>query len=114
MSTSRATVEQWLALSHPELVDRVRAAVRPGSGPVGGPVWTDIAAHPVLSARVRGVLSSLAAQSSDFRDGSAWRARIEQAQAALRGPSAPATRPPTHLRPVPQVVFQAPGQPVPA
>lgn len=112
MPTSRATVEQWLALSHHELVDRVRAAVRPGS--VGGPMWTDIATHPVLAARVRGVLSSLAAQSADFRDRSAWRARIEQAQAALRGPVAPANRPPVRLRPVPQVVFQAPGQAVPA
>ncbi|MFI9815850.1 hypothetical protein [Saccharothrix variisporea] len=112
MSTTHATVEQWLALPHHVLVDRVRAAVRPGT-PSPGPLWTSLATHPVLAARVRGVLSALKAQSADHRDHPAWRARIDQALDDLTAPR-PVTRVDRTVRPVPQVVFLAPGQPVSA
>jgi hypothetical protein len=127
-----AIVEQWLALSHPELADHVRRLVRGASRP--SPVWTAVGAHPVLAARVRGILSALHAQMADHRDHAMWTLWITNARHALTPPPAPArpdtppradAQPPTRLTPgsttpaatpphrpttITPVTFQAPGQ----
>jgi hypothetical protein len=86
----KAVVEQWLAMSHPDLTDHIRRFVRGGSRP--SPVWTAVGAHPVLTARVRGILSALHAQMADHRDHAMWTLWINNARCALTTP------PPAHAR----------------
>jgi hypothetical protein len=67
---NNAIAEQWLAMPHPDLTDHIRRLVRDGSMP--SPVWTAAGAHPVLAARVRGILSALHSQMADHRDHTMW------------------------------------------
>jgi hypothetical protein len=88
--TETATVKQWLALSHNDLVSHVHRLARERG--MDDAVWTQLSAHPVLAARVRGVLSALRSQAT-----------------AKAEPRALSARPGE----VPPVVFIAPGQMVP-
>ncbi|MCP2241596.1 hypothetical protein [Lentzea aerocolonigenes] len=63
MLTESATVKQWLALSHNDLVSHVDRLARERG--TDDPIWTQLTAHPVLAARVRGILSAL--RSADHR-----------------------------------------------
>jgi hypothetical protein len=130
---NNAIAEHWLALSHPDLTDHIRRLVRGGSIP--SPVWTAVAAHPVLAARVRGILSALQSQMADHRDHAMWTLWINNARRALSTPPPAPARPdnpppegvqplrpnkavPTALAPTPHrrptavtpVTFLAPGQ----
>lgn len=82
------TVDHWLGLSHPDLAEHVRQAVRGGAA---NPVWAAVAGHPVLAARVRGLLSALLSQMADHRDHAMWTVWINSARRALA--SAPAVEP---------------------
>jgi hypothetical protein len=84
---NNAIVEQWLAMPHPDLTDHIRRLVRDGSMP--SPVWTAAGAHPVLAARVRGILSALHSQMADHRDHTMWTLWITNARRALTSPPAP-------------------------
>jgi hypothetical protein len=124
-------VEQWLAMSHPELTNHVRRLVRGASR--RSPVWTAVGAHPVLAARVRGILSALQSQMTDHRDHAMWTLWITNARRALTSPppapARPDTLPPEDVPPsirltagtsaatpshrasaITPVTFQAPGQ----
>jgi hypothetical protein len=92
---TNAIVEQWLAMSHPELTNHIRRLIRGASTP--SPVWTAVSTHPVLAARVRGILSALHSQMADHRDHAMWTLRITNARRALTTPPAPA-RPDTPPR----------------
>jgi hypothetical protein len=81
---TNAIVDQWLAMPHPDLTDHIRRLVRGGSIP--SPVWTAVAAHPVLAARVRGILSALHSQMADHRDHAMWTLWISNARRALTTP----------------------------
>ncbi|RSM57720.1 hypothetical protein DMH04_56620 [Kibdelosporangium aridum] len=134
MPAHDAIVEQWLAMSHPDLINHVRRLVRGASRP--SPVWTAVAAHPVLVARVRGILSALHAQMADHRDHAMWTLWITNARHALTtpppAPARPDTPPPEDVSPstrltagsatpaatpshrptaVTPVTFRAPGHP---
>jgi hypothetical protein len=118
--------EQWLALSHPDLADRVRRAVRGGSA--DSTLWTELGGHPVLAARVAGILSALRAQMADHRDHAMWTMWVNQARRALASGRAAATRPasstpssatrPAPARPAPSTatrpVQSAAARPVPS
>ncbi|WP_199442731.1 hypothetical protein [Umezawaea beigongshangensis] len=126
MRTTTRSADQWLSLSHAQLVEQVRRCTRernPGT-------WDRVREHPVLAARVRGVLSALRAETSVTRDAAMWALWISQAQQRLNAPApapvvtaptlpkqvirepeitlsvpAPAARP---VRPVPVVQFSSP------
>jgi hypothetical protein len=130
---TNAIVEQWLAMPHPGLTDHVRRLVRGGS--MTSPVWTAVGAHPVLAARVRGILSALHSHMADHRDHAMWTLWINNARRALTTPppaparpetpprvdvqpsmrltagtAAPAATPPHRPTTVTPVTFLAPGQ----
>lgn len=75
-------VERWLTLSHQELVDEVYQLVRRHDGHALG-CWNEVRGHPVLAARVRGILSALERQSAEYRDAGMWRIWIDQARRLL-------------------------------
>ncbi|MCE7006965.1 hypothetical protein LWC34_29665 [Kibdelosporangium philippinense] len=91
MPEHHAVVEQWLAMPHPDLTDHIRRLVRGGSTP--SPVWTAVGTHPVLAARVRGILSALHAQMADHRDHAMWTLWITNARRALTTPPPAPARP---------------------
>ena len=88
MSQQSTIVEQWLALPHEHLAEQVRRAVR--GGYTHSSMWTALAAHPVLAARVSGILSALQAQMAEHRDKAMWTMWINQARQAFSLGSAPA------------------------
>jgi hypothetical protein len=81
MRAHSTMVDHWLGLSHPDLTEQVRRAVRGGSA--GAPTWSEVAAHPVLTARVRGIFSALQSQMADHRDNAMWTLWINTARRAL-------------------------------
>jgi hypothetical protein len=88
-------VQQWLKLSHQALVDQVHQLVR-SHDEAARRCWTIVREHPVLAARVRGILSALERHSAEYRDAAMWRVWITQARGALTAPpppSAPSTPP---------------------
>ncbi|MBP2326659.1 hypothetical protein JOF56_007044 [Kibdelosporangium banguiense] len=97
-------VEHWLGLAHTDLTEHVRRAVRGGSAATAP--WSEVAAHPVLAARVRGILSVIQSQMADHRDHAMWTLWINAARRALNTapPQAPApvkTRPARPAAPAP-------------
>src|SRR5258708_1574618 len=74
------TARHWLGLTHPDLTEQVRRAVR--NGATAAPSWADVAAHPVLAARVRGILSALHSHMADHRDHAMWTLWINTARRA--------------------------------
>jgi hypothetical protein len=84
MRDHSATVEHWLGLAHLDLTEQVRRAVRGGSTATAP--WSEVAAHPVLAARVRGILSVLQSQLADHRDHAMWTVWINAARRALVAP----------------------------
>jgi hypothetical protein len=88
---NNAIVEQWLAMPHPDLTDHIRRLVRGGSMP--SPVWTAVGTHPVLAARVRGILSALHSQMADHRDHAMWTLWINNARRALTSPPCACRKP---------------------
>jgi hypothetical protein len=108
MRDRSTTVEHWLGLTHPDLTEHVRRAVRGGS--TAAAPWSDVAAHPVLAARVRGILSALQSQMADHRDHAMWILWINTARRALNTvpPPAPVKTRPTRA-PAPSPVEQLPA-----
>jgi hypothetical protein len=88
MRDRSSTVEHWLELAHPDLTEYIRRAVRGGS--TASAPWPEVAAHPVLAARVRGILSALQSQMADHRDHAMWTVWINAARRALTVAPAPA------------------------
>lgn len=89
----RDVVQRWLALSHQVLVDEVHQLVRSHDDRAHR-CWNTVREHPVLAARVRGILSALERQSADYRDAAMWRVWIAQARNALTSPRPPTPQPP--------------------
>ncbi|MBP2329550.1 hypothetical protein JOF56_009935 [Kibdelosporangium banguiense] len=81
MRDHSTTIEHWLGLAHPDLTEHVRRAVRGGSTATAP--WSEVAAHPVLAARARGILSALQSQMADHRDHAMWTLWINTARRAL-------------------------------
>lgn len=109
MRDHSTTVEHWLGLAHPDLTEHVRRAVR---GATAEAPWSDVAAHPVLAARVRGILSALQTQLADHRDHAMWTVWINSARRALNAappPPAPARKPPPKRPAAPAPVEPAPA-----
>jgi hypothetical protein len=126
-------VERWSALSHTDLVEEVYRLVRRHDDDAER-WWNVVRDHPVLAARVRGILSALERQSAEYRDARMWRLWIDQARRVLTASSAtsvqarPADPDPepaieaedetlgvtrvsnTHRASPAQVTFRAPGQ----
>ena len=96
MTEYSRTSGQWLALSHGQLTERVRSTVR-NTGPQAVEVWAAVASHPVLVARVRGILSALQAQMAGRRDEAMWTAWIAQARSHLNRPVVEAKEQPERL-----------------
>jgi hypothetical protein len=90
----RDVVQRWLALSHPVLFEEVHQLVR-GHDDRADRCWNVVREHPVLAARVRGILSALERQSAEYRDAAMWRVWIAQARNALTSssPAAAQSRP---------------------
>ncbi|ONI83150.1 hypothetical protein ALI144C_16735 [Actinosynnema sp. ALI-1.44] len=133
MRDHSTTVDSWLGLAHADLTEHVRKAVRGGSATPD--LWSEVATHPVLAARVRGILSALQSQMADHRDHAMWTAWTNRARKALDAPqpapvekpkpaapapaqelpafsvaTATAAPPPKQAHVVPPVTFQAAGQ----
>jgi hypothetical protein len=83
MRTTTRPADQWLSLSHTQLVDQVRRSTRERDTAV----WDRVREHPVLAARVRGILSALRAETSVTRDAAMWALWISQAQQRLNAPA---------------------------
>lgn len=82
MAIGPAVVERWLELSTQELRAQVKqlvAARLPGDHAV----WQAVRKHPALVARVRGVLSGLAAEAVGSKDEHMQKVWISAARAAL-------------------------------
>lgn len=95
--SQRDVVQRWMALSHQVLVEEVHQLVRSHDDRAHR-CWNVVREHPVLAARVRGILSALERQSADYRDAAMWRVWITQARNALTLPTSPRP-PPAHSRP---------------
>ncbi|ALG08347.1 hypothetical protein [Kibdelosporangium phytohabitans] len=80
MSEHTAVIDRWLTLTQHDLIDNVRPVVR--NSPTS-PLWATVGAHPVLAARVRGILSILQAQMAEHRDSAMWKVWIAQARRAM-------------------------------
>ena len=80
--SQRDVVERWLTLSHQVVVEEVHHLVRSHDSHAHR-CWNVVREHPVLAARVRGILSALERQSADYRDAAMWRVWIAQARSAL-------------------------------
>jgi hypothetical protein len=93
--TQRDVVERWLTLSHQVVVEEVHQLVRSHDSHAHR-CWNVVREHPVLAARVRGILSALERQSAEYRDAAMWRVWIAQARSALASsrPASPHSRPP--------------------
>jgi hypothetical protein len=85
MSNTSTTVERWLGLPHDDLTREVRRAVR--GGYTHSSLWTVLGAHPVLAARVSGMLSALQAEMTGHRNQAMWTMWINQARHSLTSPS---------------------------
>ena len=129
--SQRDVVQRWLALSHQALVEEVHQLVR-SHDDYAHRCWNVAREHPVLAARVRGILSALERQSADYRDAAMWRVWITQARSALTSPRPPSphSRPPeretstaeddrdieqprvssSYLAPPARMIFREPGQ----
>lgn len=83
--SQRDVVQRWLVLSHQVLVEEVHQLVRSHDDRAHR-CWNVVREHPVLAARVRGILSALERQSADYRDAAMWRVWIAQARSALTSP----------------------------
>jgi hypothetical protein len=81
MPSTMTITDQWLALPHKDLAEQVRRAVRGGAN--HSSMWTGLSAHPVLAARVSGLLSALQAQMVGHRDEAMWTMWITQARQSL-------------------------------
>ncbi|MGH4023975.1 MAG: hypothetical protein ACRDRV_05250 [Pseudonocardiaceae bacterium] len=92
--SQRDVVQRWLSLSHQVLVEEVHQLVRSHDDRAHR-CWNVVREHPVLAARVRGILSALERQSADYRDAAMWRVWITQARNALTSPRPPSS----HSRP---------------
>lgn len=93
--SQRDVVERWLTLSHQVVVEEVHQLVRSHDSHAHR-CWNVVREHPVLAARVRGILSALERQSAEYRDAAMWRVWIAQARSALASsrPTASHSRPP--------------------
>lgn len=80
--SQRNVVERWLASPHQVLVEEVHQLVRSHDDRAQR-CWTVVREHPVLAARVRGILSALERHSAEYRDAAMWRVWIAQARSAL-------------------------------
>ncbi|GAA0601384.1 hypothetical protein GCM10010174_16580 [Kutzneria viridogrisea] len=90
MPSTPVVVEQWLSLSRPALLEKVRQVVKRREVEV----WAAVRGHSVLAAQVRGALSALKAEVRGTRDEGMWGMWIEQARQALgQTESAPASAP---------------------
>ncbi|AHH99764.1 hypothetical protein [Kutzneria albida] len=90
MPSTPVVVEQWLSLSRPALLEKVRQVVKRREVEV----WAAVRGHSVLAAQVRGALSALKAEVRGTRDEGMWGMWIEQARQALgQTESAPAPQP---------------------
>jgi hypothetical protein len=74
-------VSHWLSLPYETLTDKVRQLVRQRH--TAQETWVTIRANPVLAARVRGVLSALAAEARGTSDEAMRLMWIKQARQAL-------------------------------
>jgi hypothetical protein len=83
-------VQQWLDLPHRALVDQVHHLVR-SHDETAYRCWSTVREHPVLAARVRGILSALERHSAEYRDAAMWRVWIAQARKALTPPAPPSS-----------------------
>src|SRR5687768_12420053 len=90
MRDHSTTIEHWLGLAHPDLTEHVRRTVRGGSTATAP--WSEVAAHPVLAARVRGILSALQSHMADHRDHAMWTLWINTARRALNTCGVPILR----------------------
>jgi hypothetical protein len=82
MSTAETLITEWLALPQARLVDRVRQLVKQHDARARD-AWSVVRGHPVLAARVRGMLSALRAETRGTRDEVMWLMWINQARQAL-------------------------------
>lgn len=88
MAIGPSAVERWLDLSTEELRAQVKQLVS-ARLPGDHAVWQAIRRHPALVARIRGVLSGLAASAAGSKDEAMQKVWISKARAAL-DQSAPA------------------------
>lgn len=82
MAIGPSAVERWLDLSTQELRAQIKqlvAARLPGDHAV----WTAVRRHPALAARIRGVLSGLAASAAGSKDEAMQKVWISNARQAL-------------------------------
>jgi hypothetical protein len=98
MATRATVVEQWSGLSVDELATRVRKVVKEHDG-AAAETWARIRVDPVLSAKVRGALSRLAADVRGSRDEAMWMLWISQARGALAQKADPITPEPVVAEP---------------
>lgn len=98
MSTAETLIAEWLALPQARLVDRVRQLVKQHDARARD-AWTAVRGHPVLAARVRGVLSALRAETRGTRDEVMWLMWINQARQVLDRLPATADDPSSEVRP---------------
>lgn len=117
MAIGPAVVERWLELSTQELRTQVKqlvAARLPGDHAV----WQAIRRHPALVARVRGVLSGLAAEAVGSKDEHMQKVWISAARSALdqqkqSQPKLAAKKPVKKEAPAPEEPLQLEEQPRP-
>jgi hypothetical protein len=77
-----SAVERWLDLSTEELRAQITKLVS-SRLPGDHPVWQAIRRHPALVARIRGVLSGLAASAAGSKDEAMQKVWISTARTAL-------------------------------
>lgn len=82
MAIGPSAVERWLDLSTEELRAQVKQLVS-ARLPGDHAVWQAIRRHPALVARIRGVLSGLAASAAGSKDEAMQKVWISKARAAL-------------------------------
>jgi hypothetical protein len=107
--TPASVVEQWQSLPRPVLQDKVRQVVKRRDAEAKQ-IWTQVRAHSVLAAQVRGALSALRAEVKGTRDEVMWTMWIDQARAVLDASDKPAAAD----KPVAAGAEPAPEQPAPA
>ena len=86
MAIGPSMVERWLDLSTEELRAQVKQLVS-ARLPVDHAVWQAVRRHPALVARIRGVLSGLAASAAGSKDEAMQKVWISTARAALDLPA---------------------------
>lgn len=86
MAIGPSMVERWLDLSTEELRAQVKQLVS-ARLPGDHAVWQAVRRHPALVARIRGVLSGLAASAAGSKDEAMQKVWISTARAALDLPA---------------------------